>query len=420
VLRAKVSAALIALLVSGGLAACGSSDNSSSDASSGGSSTTSAAKSDGTPLKIGLIPPTSGALAVFGADEVKGWQVAVDQANAQGGVDGHKVELVKSSSDGQPATTIRAARKLATAQGAKYIGGIMTSPEQAALSKQLVALGALNFNSTGKDDGLIGADCSPNAFRSVTGSAMDVNAIAASLEKLPAQTWAIQAVDYSTGHSAAAAFTAAAKKAGKTVVLTQYAPLNTSDFGSYISKLKSAKADGLFAVEYGADGVAFVNQGAQFKLFDQYKTVLGFNMVSEPLFKTLGKKITGFYNNVGYDVDADNPFNQAFVADYKKANGVDPYYVPADTYMAAQILFAAVKKAGSVDPDKVKAAMAGLSLPDLSGQNVTVGPDGQAMRPSYVGQVVAKAGGPGGLGFKIVTTTPASVTHPSVDPACKS
>jgi ABC-type branched-subunit amino acid transport system substrate-binding protein len=416
--RAKVFAALAALLVSGGLAACGSSSNDSSGGSST-SSSSSSAKSDGKPLKIGLIPPSSGALAVFGTDELKGWQVAADEANAAGGVDGHKVVLVKSATDGQPATTIRAARKLATQDSAKFIGAIMTSPEHAALSKQLPAIGALNFNSTGKDDGLIGADCSPDAFRSVTGGAMDVNAIADSLSKLPAKTWAIQAVDYSTGHSAAAAFTAAAKKAGKTVVLTQYAPLNTSDFGSYISKLKSAKADGLFAVEYGADGVAFVNQGAQFKLFDQYKTVLGFNMVSEPLFKTLGKKITGFYNNVGYDVDADNPLNKQFVAEYKKANGVDPYYVPADTYMAAQILFAAVKKAGSVDPDKVKAALKGLSVPDLSGQNISVGADGQALRPSYVGQVVAKAGGPDGLGFKIVSTTPASKTHPSDSPDCK-
>ncbi|HET6507906.1 MAG TPA: ABC transporter substrate-binding protein [Baekduia sp.] len=416
-MRAKVSAALLALLVSGGLAACGSDNDSASGSASGSGS--SSAKSDAKPLKIGLIPPTSGALAVFGTDEMKGWQVAADQANAQGGVDGHKVELIKASTDGQPASTIRAARKLATQQGAKFIGAIMTSPEAAALAKQLPALGALNFNSTGKDDGLIGADCSPDAFRSVTGSAMDVNAIAASMSKLPAKTWAIQAVDYSTGHSAAAAFKAAAEKAGKKIVLTQYAPLNTSDFGSYISKLKSAKADGLFAVEYGADGVAFVNQGAQFKLFDQYKTVLGFNMVSEPLFKTLGKKVTGFYNNVGYDVDADNALNQTFVADYKKANGTDPYYVPADTYMAAQILFAAVKKAGSVDPQKVKAAMKDLSVPDLSGQNITIGPDGQAMRPSHVGQVVAKAGGPGGLGFKIVSTTPASVTHPSVSPDCK-
>lgn len=44
------------------------------------------------------------------------------------------------------------------------------------------------------------------------------------------------------------------------VVRTVYASLGTTDFGSYISQLLSSGADGLFAVEYGADGLAFVNQ----------------------------------------------------------------------------------------------------------------------------------------------------------------
>src|SRR5439155_17521082 len=106
-----------------------------------------------------------------------------------------------------------------------------------------------------------------------------------------------QAVDYSTGHTAATEITKALKAAGKQVVLTQFAPLNTTDFGSAITKLKSSGADTVFAVEYGGDGVAFVNQAAQFKLFDKIKTVVGFNMVSEPLFPVLGPKVTGFYNN---------------------------------------------------------------------------------------------------------------------------
>ena len=63
-------------------------------------------------------------------------------------------------------------------------------------------------------------------------------------------------------------------------MLEQFAPLNTTEFGCYITKLKASDADALFAVEYGADGVAFVNQAAQFKLTDKFKTALGFNMVS--------------------------------------------------------------------------------------------------------------------------------------------
>jgi branched-chain amino acid transport system substrate-binding protein len=403
----KVIAALSALLLTGGLAACGSSNSSGSGAAGSGS--------NHDPLKVVLIPPSSGALAVFGTDAEKAWEYAAQQANAKGGVDGHKVELIKAQTDGQPANTVSAARKAVTQDGAHFIGAVMTSPEHGALQQQLAGMNALSFNGLGKDDALTGASCSPDAFRAVQSSSMDINAITQTLAKLPAKTWAIQAVDYATGHSSAADFTKAAQAAGDKVVMTQYAPLGTTEFGSYITKLKSSGADGLFAVEYGADGVAFVNQGAQFNLFKQFKTVLGFNMVSEPLFPVLGNKIVGFYNNVGYDEASTNPMNKAFVAGFTKMTGKPPYYVEADNYLSAQLLFQGVEKAHSVDPQKVRAALKGISFNSIVGP-VHMGADQQLVRPSYVGQVV-KSGN--GLKFKVVASDPGTKTHPTPDPACK-
>jgi branched-chain amino acid transport system substrate-binding protein len=408
--RSKVFAALSALLVMGGIAACGS------DSGGGGGSASTGGSANKDPLKVVLIPPSSGALAVFGTDAAKAWQFAADEVNAKGGVDGHKVVLIKSQTDGQPANTVRAARKAVTQDGVHFIGAVMTSPEHGALQAQLAGMNALSFNGLGKDDALTGTGCSPNAFRAVQSTSMDINAITATLSKLPARTWAIQAVDYATGHTAAANFKKAAEAAGKKVVLEQFAPLNTTEFGSFITKLKGAQADGLFAVEYGADGVAFVNQGAQFKLFDKYKTVLGFNMVSEPLFKALGDKIVGFYNNLGYDVSSDAPMNKAFVDAWTAKEGGAPYYVEADNYMAAQVLFQAVAKAKSVDPAKVKAVMNGLSFDSIVG-NVTMGPDHQLVRPSYVGQVV-KSGD--ALGWKVVAEADGSQTQPSPNADCKA
>jgi ABC-type branched-subunit amino acid transport system substrate-binding protein len=249
---------------------------------------------------------------------------------------------------------------------------------------------------------------------------MDMNGIVNTLKSLPGKRWAIQAVDYSIGHSAADAFKAAALKAGKQVVLTQFTPLGTTDFGSQITKLKNSGADALFSVTFGADAVALINQGAQFKLFDTLKTVLGFNQVSEPLFPALKDKILGFYNQVNYDVDATNKDNKAFVAAWTKKYGSAPYYVPADTYLAAQMLFEGIERAHSTDPEKVRAALSGASYDSIAG-TVTVRPkDHQLLRSSYVGQVVEKAGGPGGLGFKIVAETPAKITTPAVSPECKA
>lgn len=403
----KFLPAVSALLIGGLAAACGT---------PGGSSASGGASSNA-PIKVAIIPPSSGALAQFGSDAADAWQYAADEANAAGGVAGHKVELIKMDTDATPATTLRAAREAVTQKGASFIGAVMTSTEHGALDAQLAGLGALEFNGLGKDDSLTGKDCKANAFRVVQSTSMDMNALAASLKNLPGTKWAIQAVDYSTGHTSAQVFKEAAAKAGKQVVLEQYAPLNTTEFGSYITKLKESNADALFAVEYGADGVAFVNQAAQFKLTEKFKTVVGFNMVSEPLFKALGDKVVGFYNNVGYDVNSTDPLNQKFVTGWAaKHNGAKPYYVEADNYLAAQTLFEGIKKAGSIDPAKVRDALNNLSFDSIDGTVTMRGGDHQMIRPSYVGQVVKQDGA---LAFKTISSADGSVTAPAVDPACR-
>jgi ABC-type branched-subunit amino acid transport system substrate-binding protein len=400
----KITMALSVLAIGATVAACGS----PSGESGGGGD-------DKGTIKVALIPPSSGALAQFGTDAVKGWEIAAQQVNADGGIDGRKVELIKKSTDATPATTLREARSATTKEGAKFIGAVMTSTEHGALNAQLAGLGALSFNALGKDDALTAKDCKDNAFRAVQSNTMDINGLAESLATLPGDKWAIQAVDYSTGHGAADTFTAAAEKAGKEVVLTQFAPLNTTDFGSYITKLKDSDADALFAVEYGADGVAFVKQATQFDLPSKFQSILGFNMVSEPLFPALGDSVKGFYNNVGYDVNGDNELNKKFVADYEAKYDAKPYYVPADNYLAAQTLFAGIKEAKSADPEKVKEALNDLTFDSIVGEVTMRGADHQLLRPSYLGQV---EGSGDDLSFKILSDAPADVTAPEPSSEC--
>jgi branched-chain amino acid transport system substrate-binding protein len=407
-MRKTVPAVIAAVGVSLTLAACGAASTSASSDNTGDTSNA--------PLRIVLIPPTTGALAQYGADEVKGWTIAANEANANGGVDGHQVVLDIKSTDGQTSTTLQVARKAVTDDDDHFIGAVMTSTEAAALNPQLSSLGALAFNATAKDDSLIGSACADNSYHVVQTDGMDINGLASQLKTMPGTKWAIQAEDYATGHSAAAIFTKAAEAAGKQIVLTQYAPLNTTDFGSYITKIKNSGADAVFAVEYGADGVAFVKQAEQFNLSSQLKTVLGFNMVSEPLFPVLGNGVIGYYNNVGYDVNASNTQNKTFVADYTAKYGTAPYYVPADNYLAAEGLFAAVEKAHSVDPTAVNTALSGMQFDSIDGPITVRASDHQFLRPSYLGQVV-KSGS--GMAFKILSSAQPAQTTPTADPACK-
>lgn len=405
--------ALSAALLCGLVAACGSPKSAEDGAGDGGGD----GASGGETVKVAVIPPSSGALAQFGADAAAAWQFAADEVNAAGGVNGNKIEIIKMDTDANPATTLRAAKEAVEQKGAKFIGGVMTSTEHGALNAQLDGLGVLSFNALGKDDALTGKDCTANAFRIVQSTSQDIAGLKESLPELPGDEWDIQAVDYVTGHTTASEFKKAAEAAGKKVGVESFAPLNTTEFGTYISKLDGSSADALLAVEYGADGVAFVNQAAQFKLTEQYKTILGFNMVSEPLFKALGEKVLGFYNNLGYDVKADNELNKKFVEAWKaKHNGERPYYVVADNYLAAQTLFEGLKKAGSTDPMKVGEALNDLSFDSIAGQVTMRAADHQMIRPTYVGKIVKDAEGIEGMGWEIIHTFDGNI-DPS--PECK-
>jgi ABC-type branched-subunit amino acid transport system substrate-binding protein len=367
-------------------------------------------------IKIALVPATSGALAQLGTAAVQGWQLAADEANSKGGIGGRKVELIIKASDGSPPATLRAAQEAVTNDGARFISGVITSPENAALNAQLEQMNALSINTLGKDDALIGKNCASNAFHISHTPTMDINTLARVLPTMPGKKWAIQAMDYGTGHRAAATFEKAVKAAGKEVVVTQFAPLGTSDFGPYISKIQQSGADAVFAVEFGSDGINFVKQAAQFDLDQKVSTVLGMSMIDESTFPVLGEAVLGYYNNVAYHVDARNNLNRTFADRYTKKFGSAPFFVPADSYLGAQLLFAAIEKADSVDPTAVREALAGLTTDTIVGKVTVRADDHQLMRPGFVGQVVKEEAG---MRFKIIAESSAEENIPPPNSDCK-
>jgi branched-chain amino acid transport system substrate-binding protein len=249
---------------------------------------------------------------------------------------------------------------------------------------------------------------------------MDVVALGKAFDKYAAKKWAIIATDYSSGHDAAEAWTKVLEEHGQQPAETLFAPLGTTDFGSQISKLESSGADGVFMFVVGSDAVAFIKQADQFGLFKKIKTRVGQNTVSEPLFKPLGDSALGVYNNVEYVHQQETGDNEEYAAAYKEKFGENPYYIGAENYIAAQTLFAGVEKAKSVDPEKVKAALKGLKFSSLWGDLEIRPEDNQLMAPSNVAQVVKEQGGISGLGWKVVSTTPASETSTGPSPDCKA
>jgi ABC-type branched-subunit amino acid transport system substrate-binding protein len=130
----------------------------------------------------------------------------------------------------------------------------------------------------------------------------------------------------------------------------------------------------------------------------------------------MGDTIVGFYNNLNYSWNFDNPLNKEFAAAYEKKTGEKAWFIPAENYIAAQFLFNAVRKAKSIDVEKVKAAMNGLSFDTISGPFTMRAEDHQAERNTFVGQIVDDGGE---KGWKVVKTVPPGETTPAANADCK-
>ena len=369
------------------------------------------------PIKVAVIATSSGPLAKFGADTLTAIQYAADERNAAGGVNGRPIELTVVETDGTPARSVAAVRKAVTQDGARFITGVLSSPEQIAIQPILTNLGAISMAYV-SDDVLHQHMCSPNAFLMSQSATMSIKATVNALtpEQLSGK-WAFTSVDVSSGHVAAQLMREAVEKAGGSVVSDEVSPMGTTDFGPQISKLKDSGADQLFIAQYGADGVAFVNQASQYKLFDQMKSVVGSNLIAEPLFPALGDKIVGFYNDVRYSPLIDTPKNTDFVDKWRAKESADLYYLTGGNYMAMQVLFAGLEKAGSAEPDAVRTALSGMEVDTLYGPAKIRPEDHQLLLPTYVGQVEKDPSG--ALQFKLIDTVDADRTTPTPSPECK-
>lgn len=391
--------------------------------SSGGGSSDKGTNSGGgdspkDPIRIGLLTPATGAYAGLGELNRNGVQLAVDEVNAAGGVDGRKVEVFKADTGGTPAGAVTSAQKLVEQDKVQFLIGTVSTAVTTAVTQKVPSLGVLQVISSSQGIDLTGKDCNANTFRVNANDGMATNAINAWLEKQPnkAGTWDIMAADYAYGHETAAAFKAELGKNGGKVNSTLYSPVGTTDFGSYLAQFKGG--DGLLIVLSGTDIINFYKQALQFGTMDKYKAAIsGPGGLIAPTLKAVGDKLIGqlgvTFWSPAVPTDATKKFTDAYMKAY---SGALPDQFAAQAYSGAQFIFAAVKAAGAVDPMKVAKAMEGLSFDSLFGKVTMREGDHQMLVPTYVSEVVQTDNG---LGWKTLISLPAEETTPNANPACK-
>lgn len=351
-------------------------------------------------VKFGSIYPFSGQLALLGEESARGLEIAVDEVNAAGGVQGEKIVLVRGDAvDNNQA--IGEARRLISVEKVVALFGTYSSARSIAASQiselsgvPYFELGAVadevtsrglkylyRTNPTAKEMGKVSVE-------------MTVNKIAPLLNKKPEELKiGIIYEDSSYGTSVANHQIAFAKEAGLNVVTTQGYPASTVDLSSLVLDLKQRGVDIVYQTSYQNDSVLFLQQAneASFKPSAIIGGGGGYSM--QPTADSVGHDIIENVLDVDftqYEINTTyTPGIEKFVEAYKAKYGQEPRSGHSlANYVGAKVIFEALNKEKGFDSETIQAAMQKIDVRDGStavGYGYKFGENNQNIRASMMG-----------------------------------
>src|SRR5471030_1848221 len=324
----------------------------------------------------------------------KGMELAVDEVNAAGGVLGRKIEIVSRDDNGNPADAVRVGEELLTREKVAFLIGTFPSNVGLAVADFAKQKKTLFIAAEPLTDKIVWDAGNAYTFRLRTSTYMQVAMLIPDAAKLKKKRWAIVYPNYEYGTSATAAFKKLLKEKQPDVefVAEQAPPLGKIDAGAVAQALLDAKPDAIFSSLFGADLAKFVREGSQRGLF---KGVEVFDLLGgEPEYlDPLKEEAPDGWYVTGY------PWSEIKTAEHKKF--LDAYQAKFKDYprlgsvvgySTVMSAVAAIKKAGSVDTEKLIAALKGLEMDTPIGPIVYRPVDGQSTMGAYVGKLAKKNG----------------------------
>jgi branched-chain amino acid transport system substrate-binding protein len=302
-------------------------------------------------LQVGVLAPLSGVYASLGANKVNGIKMFFNEQQMT--VEGTKIELVIEDDEAKPQEGLRKARKLVEQDNVDVLLGVISSAIGYALKEYVNRAKKVWVTTGAAADGIFKkSNINPYAFRSSL-SVYQANE--------PMGTWLgdkglkkvfVTGPDYAMGREAIVAFEKTFKVKGGERVGEVFAPLGTNDFAPFLTEIKRANPDVVYASYAGSDAVRFVQQFSAFGLQNSIKLAGYGYLVEEDTIEAQGAAAVGVDTGLNWAYGIDTPANKAFVANYRKLYSSIPTVDSVAGYVGAQVVWNAFKKLGGKVPNQ--------------------------------------------------------------------
>jgi branched-chain amino acid transport system substrate-binding protein len=332
---------------------------------------------DGDTIKIGANLELSGGVASFGSSISKGIDLAVEEINKDGGVDGKEIEIIKvdNKSEGSEATS--AAIKLTSKDKVTAIIGAATSGNtvaQAQIANKnktiLLTPSGTSPNVTVNEDGSVNEFAFRTSFIDPFQGTVAANFAANELKIKKVAIYADSSSDYAKG--LAKSFKETFEEAGGEIVAQEAYVTKDTDFRSTLTRIKSAKPDFIFIPGYYEEVGLIVKQAREMGIDVPLMGADGWD--SPKLVELAGAEALNntFITNHYSSEDPDEKI-QTFVKSFSdKYDGASPDAFNALGYDSVYLLADAIERAGDLDTTKIKDALAETKDLALVTGNVTI------------------------------------------------
>ena len=398
-MKKRVLSLSLALAMAASLTACGSSSSTTettaaaaADATTAAAGASSEASSDKV-FKIGGIGPVTGAAAVYGLAVKNGAQIAVDEINADGGINGYQIEFNFQDDEHDAEKSVNAYNTLKD-WGMRVLMGTVTSAPCVAVADKTNADNMFQITPSGSS-----VECAqnPNVFR-VCFSDPDQGAASATYiaENKLAEKIAV-IYDSSDVYSSGIyeKFAAEAANQGLEIVDAEaFTADSNKDFSTQLQKAKDAGADLVFLPIYYTEASLILKQADTMGYAPKFFGCDGMDGILQvENFDT--KLAEGLMLLTPFAADAQDELTQKFVTSYKENYGETPIQFAADAYDAIYAIKAAMEES-DITPetsvsdtcDKMKEAMLKIKVNGLTGEDMTWTEDGEPHKAPKAVKVV--------------------------------
>lgn len=340
------------------------------------------------PLLIGEINSYA-ALPQFTGPYRKGWQLALEEANAARGVNDRLIEVTSRDDNGKPDEALLIASEMVKNQKVDILTGGFLSHIGLAISDFAARNKIVYVAAQPLTDSLVWDKGNRYTFRISPSTNMQVMMVVEQAAKLPAKRWVTIANNYELGQVAVASFKEQLKAMRPDVefVGEQWPALGKLEAGSTVEALSAAKPDAIFNMLFGAELNRFVREGNQRALFEG-RNVISLQTGYPEYLDAMKSETPKDWIVTGYPWEQiKTPEHIAFVEAYKKKYNDYPRYGSVIGYTTMKAVITALRKAGSADADKVISALRGMTFTSPFGA-VTFRPqDHQSTLGIYVGKL---------------------------------